>query len=1015
MKLTSRYLSQWSPSVRRGGSVLCLAALGALAGCGEKPGPADTGVKTTADAGKQTTQQTPVKQALGGAYGEAISALGEGAAAVVLVHPGEWSSVGLFVTAFAGDALPTPVSFTSVLRLASEALLPLPATMPGLDEGRPLGVALGEPLLDGPPGQATGLGLEGAVPGVRHQIRVPVKSPDQLMTAWSAHLDHLGPSQPHNGGKAWALPEGQWITLIAEKSHVRGVLITHATQTKGKPPAGLKAPEPSAGPLTPALKHFSELKAPMSALVRSWQLAPLTAELGMANAQMAIQSAPDALKGKLMTAAQSLVAFSEAIMVDGGATFDDHVFELKADAGGVSVQVNSSFTTQGAKAFTAAMAAGRAAALKGQPEYFTDVHVGASIGALLKATPEAMPWRAMQDQDAFSESLFGCGLGCNAYALLRAPLPVLKTLDRLDADTHAVLPYIDGVRLLADEGQSWASMWSLSDNANVAGVKAGLKSLYGAKADDITLGGKPALVLSESDALKGALAATPEAEKAFLSVKVIPVPKMGGFIPIGDMMKHVDFVSVKSVPSDRVLSTRVSLQIKGAKAPESTALTAQVPAHPSIHRSEGADNACLNKAMLKTALALGKMRDVDAGSPLESQVLTQTAQKVAADLKCARQSASTASGVKGLEALYGDWFTRWATLTWETGQGQAWLNELCEGQGPACEARDALAKSLEVKHIEAEYMCHADQRAPKAHGEPRPVLARLAWIKGKVHLDGKPTTSAALEAALKAKQMEGPSRIDVAVEGDAKFSDITPLLMAARAAGADEVHAVIANVEGDIERVPMAVGLEKLPRASGFLVRMDAEGYGVRGIGKKRRVKVPTGATLAEMRPVVRPKADDEGSVFVYAAPGTPWGWVVTAASSLCPKVALVDDAGDSGGGAVVARRVPRRPSNDTELVDDPPSSSNAVGNSRKAQASFRSYVPRIKACYERALKGAGPDFSGRLVLEIEVGENGKVKSAKANGMKPLHKCVLGVARRARFAPGSGPITLKMPFIFTPQ
>lgn len=956
-------------------------------GCGDKPGAPDGGVAAKADAGGGETPQAKAEAVYVGPLlsvrfqGEAFAAA-YGALAQAMGLPAEAPALSALLDGPLGVGALLPKGFDA------------------LDGARAIEANLGEPVDVAAPGVLSTLGADQPLPGLRHVIRVPSKAPDQTLGGWRAHLEGQGAEAKTVGGQqVLRTPQGAWVALSAQGDAVIAVIVSH--RIGGEAPAeALKVTEAPA-PTTPAATWAATAKAPVVGVLRGAALAPVAATLGVAASRQAIQAAPAEVRGALMLSARAEVLYAEAMMSDEDATFDDHAFAAVGDANGITIQWLSSLTPAGAKA----LVEGKAPSLSAGADFTLDAAISLDLGAALKATPDSWPWSAVSDEAEITEGLARCGWGCTAYALTRAPLPILKAGARLNGELGAVISAAQGARF-ALVGEDEAFAVSLKAGADGAAVAKAAAALSGAQAS------------AEGDLLrmyKGkrplGITGSATAQKELLKIR-------GDLSQLGAKGK----LNVMSRRDGRALLTTISVTAGEVKAPSLDVALSGLPQtwESPTPRGPLATDRCVAKALYTTAAAMKALAAAEDGSPLESQILTQSAQTLANHLQCVRSRGDEHPEAlilaRGVEGLYAELFTAWAATTWERGQGRAWLGTLCEGEGPACEARDALAKLPAIEHTAGEYPCLKNERAPKAHDEARRVLGRVAYVDDALYLDGIATSIDALPGALKARNTGAPSRVEIAVQGERTFGDLKPVIAAAEAAGADELHAIVVNASGDIERVPMILGLERAPRrATGFSVRMDAEGYEVKGIGKNRRVKVPTGATLADMRAVIRKKGDTS-PVYLYAGPSTPWGWVASTAGTMCPVIALVSQdpgGGASAGGAPTPRAV-RAPSGDTALVEDPPSVATS-GNAQKAQASFRSYVPRVKACYERALKTAGPDFSGRLMLEVEVGPSGEVVNVKAKGMRPLHKCVLGVARRAKFPKGSGPVTLRMPFIFTPQ
>ncbi|MEZ4474341.1 MAG: AgmX/PglI C-terminal domain-containing protein [bacterium] len=82
-------------------------------------------------------------------------------------------------------------------------------------------------------------------------------------------------------------------------------------------------------------------------------------------------------------------------------------------------------------------------------------------------------------------------------------------------------------------------------------------------------------------------------------------------------------------------------------------------------------------------------------------------------------------------------------------------------------------------------------------------------------------------------------------------------------------------------------------------------------------------------------------------------------------------------------------------------------------QAAFRQQVPRLRACYERALL-TQPDLNARLRLALTIGTAGDVQAATVTGQgaDPLRTCIEAAARAIRFPPGDAPTQVQFPLVF---
>ena len=75
-----------------------------------------------------------------------------------------------------------------------------------------------------------------------------------------------------------------------------------------------------------------------------------------------------------------------------------------------------------------------------------------------------------------------------------------------------------------------------------------------------------------------------------------------------------------------------------------------------------------------------------------------------------------------------------------------------------------------------------------------------------------------------------------------------------------------------------------------------------------------------------------------------------------------------------------------------------------------------VQDCYERELK-RDPGLSGKIEIEITIGENGRVEDAtvigNSTGSKAIGVCAVGRIKRWRFPkPDGGSVTFVAPFTF---
>jgi outer membrane biosynthesis protein TonB len=157
------------------------------------------------------------------------------------------------------------------------------------------------------------------------------------------------------------------------------------------------------------------------------------------------------------------------------------------------------------------------------------------------------------------------------------------------------------------------------------------------------------------------------------------------------------------------------------------------------------------------------------------------------------------------------------------------------------------------------------------------------------------------------------------------------------------------------------------------------------------------------------------GGAGIAAADGGPGGPAVRGGSGGGGPVGIGEVGGvavGGGGGKIAKRKGPKirvRMKMSKPKIDD----GNLDGKSvaRKIRARKRAF----QACYERELK-RNPSLKGKLVLEVTVGENGRVADifVADNALNnAVANCIKGKMRSIRFPkPEGGEATFSYPFVF---
>jgi outer membrane biosynthesis protein TonB len=157
------------------------------------------------------------------------------------------------------------------------------------------------------------------------------------------------------------------------------------------------------------------------------------------------------------------------------------------------------------------------------------------------------------------------------------------------------------------------------------------------------------------------------------------------------------------------------------------------------------------------------------------------------------------------------------------------------------------------------------------------------------------------------------------------------------------------------------------------------------------------------------------GGAGIAAADGGAGGPAVRGGSGTGGPVGIGEVGGvevGGGGGKIAKRRGPRirvKMKMSKPQIDDGDLDPSSVA--RKIRARRRAF----QACYERELK-RNPSLKGKLVLEVTVGENGRVVDIEVtdNALNnAVANCIKGKMRSIRFPkPEGGEATFSYPFIF---
>ncbi len=97
-------------------------------------------------------------------------------------------------------------------------------------------------------------------------------------------------------------------------------------------------------------------------------------------------------------------------------------------------------------------------------------------------------------------------------------------------------------------------------------------------------------------------------------------------------------------------------------------------------------------------------------------------------------------------------------------------------------------------------------------------------------------------------------------------------------------------------------------------------------------------------------------------------------------------------------------------------------GNAGDVRSQMKRYLPRIKACYERELRGE-PDLAGKVTVSWIIGGSGRAEDtaveANSTGNGALASCIVREINKIKFKPpedGEDEIEVAgYPFIFSSQ
>ena len=77
-----------------------------------------------------------------------------------------------------------------------------------------------------------------------------------------------------------------------------------------------------------------------------------------------------------------------------------------------------------------------------------------------------------------------------------------------------------------------------------------------------------------------------------------------------------------------------------------------------------------------------------------------------------------------------------------------------------------------------------------------------------------------------------------------------------------------------------------------------------------------------------------------------------------------------------------------------------------------KTHAREIRGCYETSLE-ANPSLHGKVTVTFTIEKDGKVNTAKAEGLEDnLDRCIEGVVKTFAFPKSTSPATIVYPFLF---
>ena len=699
----------------------------------------------------------------------------------------------------------------------------------GLDDSRPVVVALGIAPRDPPLGALSRSVVDGKPPVIRHRLLLPATDVAQARASVEAAARKVRRFQ---------------VGVFAGADHVRVELAVG-----GAPQA--EAPKVVARD-TSARRALLADDAVAGVWLRGWRLRDFATAFGAMQATEALAHASADVTHRIRAAAMSILLRAEVLLVDEGVEIDDLALVLRAAPGVIDVEGVASLTPDGARVFAAA--AGQVPAAPKTPALAT-LTLGANVRAALDVAREPPGLRGATKLRDVSYQLAECGAACTTHFGLRQPAGLAKLVERLGGP-EATVPALAGVRaaLLNVDGDT--PTIAVVADASAAAVER-LRPLVAAVRGELFVvpagerhtvyagwGTDPRAFFADA----GKPAAAP-----LLQLRVDGGKRPAG-LPIPDALRGLE---LRVDATERALVTRVRIDVGSAKPLGAPTRYAGSTASPVGVRADSAGAVCLRRyarAVAELFHGLGEVppdkRDLLARSGLA---------KADGDLACAAKDPATKPPAHALRrallVLLADfaaasWTPATSALEWGCAQGDA---VVC-ARLKTLQARPRLA--LPTVEPPADVVRDLD-RGPRVV-----VTAAGATVNDRPLAEHGGVTS----------------RPMVAANADVDTAKVLAALRGLRTTGTERATLLVETAGG---RQGLSVQLVAAPPKANFArIRLTATGAQV-----SVESDLPRKADDARVA-TLRAEFPDYDLV-LGADPGVPWGRFVKAVAAASPRVML--------------------------------------------------------------------------------------------------------------------------------